>query len=32
MIESWYNKRPSAEKKLEIVNNKINEIEIKIRQ
>ncbi|MFT3947904.1 MAG: MerR family transcriptional regulator [Agriterribacter sp.] len=32
LLDSWYNKRLSPEKKVEIVNNKINEIDTKIRQ
>lgn len=32
LIDSWYNKRLSVKKKVEIVNNKINEIDSKIDQ
>jgi len=32
LLDSWYSKRLSAEKKIEVVNNKINEIDSKIRQ
>lgn len=32
LLDSWYNKRLSVDKKVEVVNNKINEIEDKIRQ
>ena len=32
LIDSWYNKRLSLDKKVEVVNNKINEIDSKIRQ
>jgi MerR family copper efflux transcriptional regulator len=32
LIDSWYNKRLSKEKKIIIVNNKINEIDSKICQ
>ena len=32
LLESWYNKRLSVDKKVEVVTNKINEIDSKIRQ
>lgn len=32
LLDSWYNKRLSLDKKVEVVNNKINEIDSKIRQ
>lgn len=32
LLESWYNKRLSIDKKVEVVTNKINEIDSKIRQ
>lgn len=32
LLDGWYNKRLSIEKKVEIVNTKVNEIDIKIRQ
>lgn len=32
LLESWYNKRLSKEKKIAVVNNKVNEIDAKIRQ
>jgi MerR family transcriptional regulator, copper efflux regulator len=32
LLDSWYSKRLSAEKKVEVVNNKINEIDSKILQ
>ena len=32
LLDSWYNKRLSPDKKVEVVNNKINEIDSKIRQ
>ncbi len=32
LLDSWYNKSLSLEKKIEVVNNKINEIDSKIRQ
>jgi MerR family transcriptional regulator, copper efflux regulator len=32
LLDSWYNKRFSAEKKIEIITAKINEIDTKIRQ
>ena len=32
LLDSWYNKRLSPAKKIEVVNNKINEIDSKIRQ
>ncbi|WP_430402273.1 MerR family transcriptional regulator [Fluviicola sp.] len=32
LLESWYNERLSLDKKVEVVNNKINEIESKIRE
>ena len=32
LLDSWYNKRFSAEKKIEIIKDKINEIDTKIRQ
>jgi MerR family transcriptional regulator, copper efflux regulator len=32
LLDSWYNKRFSAEKKVEIISAKINEIDSKIRQ
>lgn len=32
LVDSWYNKRLSTEKKIEVVTNKVNEIDAKIRQ
>ncbi|KAA5533975.1 MerR family transcriptional regulator [Paenimyroides baculatum] len=32
LLDSWYNKRLSVTKKVEVVTNKINEIDIKIQQ
>lgn len=32
LLESWYNQSLSLDKKVEVVNNKINEIDSKIRQ
>src|SRR5690606_38379919 len=32
LLDSWYNKRISVDKKVEVVNNKIKEIDSKIRQ
>ena len=32
LLDSWYNKRFSAEKKIEIITSKISEIDTKIRQ
>ncbi len=32
LLDSWYNKRLSIGKKIEVVNNKINEIDAKVRQ
>lgn len=32
LLESWYNKRLPTEKKIAVVNNKINEVDAKIRQ
>lgn len=32
LLDSWYNKRLSVEKKVEILNAKIREIDVKIRQ
>jgi DNA-binding transcriptional MerR regulator len=31
-LENWYSKRLSIEKKIEVVNKKVNEIDAKIRQ
>lgn len=32
LLDSWFNKRLSIDKKVEVLNNKINEIDVKIRQ
>ena len=32
LLEIWYNKRMSTEKKIAVVNNKVSEIDAKIRQ
>lgn len=32
LLDSWYNKRLSIKKKIEVVNNKVNEIDAKVRQ
>jgi len=32
LLESWFNKRLSIDKKVEVVNNKITEIDLKIHQ
>ncbi len=32
LLDSWYNKRISLDKKIEVVNNKIDEIDSKIRE
>lgn len=32
LVDSWYNKRLSVEKKIEVVNKKVNEVDAKIRQ